>query len=147
MSIKDLVHSKAKAATKSRNTTGQLSLAFLSACETAMGGLNNHNESLHLVSAMHFAGFQSVVGTMWYVLPSSLYLCKWNRTDRTLGRAIRDDDAPVVTDAFYKHLFRNSDTSLPDIRDSAHALHLATEKLRKEGKSFRRWVPFVHFGV
>lgn len=39
--------------------------AFLSACETAKGDKAQPNQSLHLTAAMLFAGFQSVVGTMW----------------------------------------------------------------------------------
>jgi CHAT domain-containing protein len=41
------------------------SLAFLSACETAQGDLNQPDQSLHLCSAMLFCGFESVIGTMW----------------------------------------------------------------------------------
>jgi CHAT domain-containing protein len=40
-------------------------VAFLSACETAMGDGNLPDESVHLAAAMLFLGFRSVVGTMW----------------------------------------------------------------------------------
>ena len=43
------------------------SLAFLSACETAVGDKTVPDESIHIASAMLFAGFRGVVGTMWYV--------------------------------------------------------------------------------
>jgi CHAT domain-containing protein len=43
------------------------SLAYLSACETAKGDDRRPDESLNLVATMFFAGFQSVVGTMWCV--------------------------------------------------------------------------------
>jgi CHAT domain-containing protein len=42
-------------------------LAFLSACETAKGDEKQPDQSVHLAAAMLFAGFKSVVGTMWYV--------------------------------------------------------------------------------
>jgi hypothetical protein len=40
-------------------------LAFLSACETAKGDHDQTEEVVHLASAMLFAGFKSVVATMW----------------------------------------------------------------------------------
>jgi CHAT domain-containing protein len=43
------------------------SLAFLSACETAKGDENLPDEAMHLASAMLFAGYRGVVGTMWSV--------------------------------------------------------------------------------
>ena len=42
-----------------------LSLAFLSACETAKGDNSTPDEAMHLGGVMLFAGFRSVVGTMW----------------------------------------------------------------------------------
>jgi CHAT domain-containing protein len=41
------------------------SLAFLSACETAMGDENLPDEVIHLASTLLFAGFRGVVATMW----------------------------------------------------------------------------------
>lgn len=43
-------------------------LVFLSACETAKVSHEFAHETVHLAAAMMFAGFKSVVGTMWYVL-------------------------------------------------------------------------------
>jgi CHAT domain-containing protein len=40
-------------------------LAFLSACETAMGSADQPDQIMHLAAAMLFAGFKSVVATMW----------------------------------------------------------------------------------
>jgi CHAT domain-containing protein len=40
-------------------------VAFLSACESAMGDGDLPDESVHLAAAMLFLGFRSVVGTMW----------------------------------------------------------------------------------
>lgn len=41
------------------------SLAFLSACQTAMGDVALPDEATHLVGTMLFSGFRGVVGTMW----------------------------------------------------------------------------------
>jgi tetratricopeptide (TPR) repeat protein len=43
-------------------------LAVLSACETAKGDAAQPDQAIHLAGAMLFAGFKSVVATMWYVL-------------------------------------------------------------------------------
>lgn len=40
-------------------------LAFLSACETAKGDEEHSEQVIHLAAAMLFAGFKSVVATMW----------------------------------------------------------------------------------
>jgi CHAT domain-containing protein len=41
--------------------------AFLSACETAKGDQKHADEVVHLAATMLFAGFKSVVATMWCV--------------------------------------------------------------------------------
>jgi CHAT domain-containing protein len=40
-------------------------LAFLSACKTAKGDVNQPDQAVHLAASMLFAGFRSVVATMW----------------------------------------------------------------------------------
>lgn len=45
------------------------SLAFLSACETAMGDKELPDEYINIATTMLFAGFPSVVATMWHVSP------------------------------------------------------------------------------
>jgi CHAT domain-containing protein len=40
--------------------------AYLSACETAKGDTKQPDQGIHLAAAMLFAGFKSVVATMWY---------------------------------------------------------------------------------
>jgi CHAT domain-containing protein len=40
-------------------------LAFLSACETAKGDRDQPDQAVHLAAAILFAGFRSVIGTMW----------------------------------------------------------------------------------
>jgi CHAT domain-containing protein len=41
--------------------------AYLSACETAKGDAEQPDQVMHLAAAMLFAGFKSVVATMWSV--------------------------------------------------------------------------------
>jgi CHAT domain-containing protein len=45
----------------------QAFLAVLSACETAKGDATQPDQAIHLAATMLFAGFKSVVATMWYV--------------------------------------------------------------------------------
>ncbi|KAJ6627697.1 CHAT domain-containing protein [Mycena sp. CBHHK59/15] len=117
-------------ATENYGQTGK-GLVFLSACETAMGDTKVPDEAMHLAATLLFAGFRSVVATMW---------------------TMQDPDGPEIAEAFYGHLFRNADAThpdapvFPDTTDSAHALHLAVAKLRPK-VPFARWVPFVHFGL
>lgn len=107
-------------------------LAFLSACQTAVGDEKVPEESAHLAAGMLAVGFKGVVATMW---------------------SIRDDDAPAVVQAYYKELLalRNARASGEKERQTgaAYALHEAIMALKErvgEG-SFLRWVPFVHFGI
>ncbi|KAJ7926195.1 CHAT domain-containing protein [Mycena leptocephala] len=107
-----------------------MSLAFLSACETAKGDVKVPDEAVHLAATLLFAGFRGVVATMW---------------------SMQDIDGPKIAEPFYKHLFRNCnhDPSVPpDLREAADALHIAVGELRAEANvSFMRWVPFVHYGL
>jgi CHAT domain-containing protein len=59
-------------------------LAFLSACETAQGDMERPDEALHLAATMLYAGFKSVVGTMW---------------------SMGDVDGPIVAGTVYSELF------------------------------------------
>jgi hypothetical protein len=63
-------------------------------------------------------------------------------------RSISDIDGPTIADTFYKILFKDTTTAnpRPDTTQAARALHLAVAKLRSEGVSFVRWVPFIHLG-
>ena len=61
-----------------------------------------------------------------------------------------DEDGPTIVDTFYEELFSGGPDGRPaikpDMTKSALALHLAVKKLRLQGVSFRRWVPFIHMG-
>ena len=61
--------------------------AYLSANHTTVGDEDSPDEVIHLASAMQFAGFRSVIGTMWYV---------------------DDGDTTKITSTFYKHMMEES---------------------------------------
>ncbi|KAJ7839402.1 CHAT domain-containing protein, partial [Mycena leptocephala] len=116
------------------NTEGSrkdMSLAFLSACETAKGDKITPDEAMHLAASLLFTGFRGVVATMW---------------------SMNDTDGPNIADTFYEYLFEDCDPNsippvLPDLTKAAEALHFAVAKLRMEpGMTFGRWVSFVHYG-
>ena len=100
-------------------------LAFLSACHTAAGDLDGTpDEVIHLAAALQFCGFRSVVGTLW---------------------AMEDVDGCEVAEYFYRHMFRTPG-AIPNFRDSAEALNLATREMRKK-LGLDRWIKFVHIGA
>ena len=61
--------------------------AYLSACYTTVGDKESPDEVIHLASAMQFAGFRSVIGTMW---------------------AVDDGETNKITSTFYKHMVDES---------------------------------------
>ena len=100
-------------------------LAFLSACQTAMGDEGLSDEAIHVAAGMLFAGYGGVIGTMW---------------------SISDKLAPEVARDVYEQLFRNG--TRPDYREAARALHGAVARLRDSSKaSFVTWLPFIHVGL
>ncbi|KAF8555187.1 hypothetical protein OG21DRAFT_1508009 [Imleria badia] len=100
-------------------------LAFLSACQTAMGDERLSDEAIHIAAGMLFAGYGGVIGTMW---------------------SISDKLAPGVARDVYEQLFRNG--TRPDYREAARALHEAIGRLRESGRaSFVTWLPFIHVGL
>ncbi|KAF8552793.1 hypothetical protein OG21DRAFT_1415459, partial [Imleria badia] len=100
-------------------------LAFLSACQTAMGDERLSDEAIHIAAGMLFAGYGGVVGTMW---------------------SISDTLAPRVARDVYAQLFRNG--TRPDYREAAHALHEAIGRVRESGTvPFHTWLPFIHVGL
>ena len=83
-------------------------LAYLSACDTAITSASLANESVHIASAFHLAGYQHVIGTLW---------------------PVSDDLAQALAGDFYSYLTRIG-TSPPAPGIAAHALHHATRRLR-----------------
>jgi CHAT domain-containing protein len=100
--------------------------AFLSACHAASGLKELPGEAMHLAAGLQFAGFPSVIATMW---------------------GIRDEDAPKVAEHTYQYLFRNGLDGF-DPSDAATALNRAVLHLREDPKiTVDRWAPFIHFGI
>lgn len=99
--------------------------AFLSACQTATGDGSLADEAVHLAAGMLMAGYKTVVATMW---------------------SIGDEDAPLVAEEVYGHLFEGG---VPDPRRAAVALHKATERLREKVgiRALVKWVPYIHIGL
>ena len=120
LSLSDLMHT----------TSSNAELAFLSACQTAVGDPKIPEESMHLAAGMLAVGYKGVIATMW---------------------SIRDDDAPLVVETYYRELLevRASGTLGKAETGAAYALHEAVKLLRtKCNNELNRWnwVPFVHFG-
>ena len=102
--------------------------AFLSACHTAeLTEESVADEGLHLVAAVQYCGFRSVVGTMW---------------------AMANEDGKDLAKHFYKSMLSGKQTGVPYYQKSAKALRDAAKKLRrKRGITLERWVNFVHYGA
>lgn len=111
-------------------TADRAELAFLSACQTAVGDEKVPEESMHLAAGMLAVGYKGVVATMW---------------------SIQDDDAPLIVETYYRKLLalRASGTLGAGETGAAYALHEAAKRLREEigEKNVLRWAPFVHFGI
>ncbi|KAG1758691.1 CHAT domain-containing protein, partial [Suillus occidentalis] len=99
--------------------------AFLSACHTAVGDKETPDEVIHLAAGLQFAGFKSVVGTLWEV-----------------------DDAVAkhVVEAFYKYMFHPKEEGVMDCTKAAWALNCATHSVKTKVPLEQRMV-FVHIGV
>lgn len=78
--------------------------------------------SISLVNLL-FAGFRSVVATMW---------------------SISDVDGPDVAGLFYERL---RDSGALESENAAGALHYAAQTMRARSVPLKRWVPFIHVGL
>ncbi|KAG8844534.1 hypothetical protein FRB96_003004 [Tulasnella sp. 330] len=108
-----------------------LTLQQVIPCHTATGDRNTPDEGLHLAVAMQFAGFRSVVGTLW---------------------AMDDADGPGVVDSFDKFLFRKKkDRKTGDYKEAARGVSRFTKMIRSREDvrevPFERWVNFIHVGA
>ncbi|EIN05305.1 hypothetical protein PUNSTDRAFT_137988 [Punctularia strigosozonata HHB-11173 SS5] len=100
-------------------------MAFLSACETAKGDFNQPDQVVHLAAAMFFAGFKSVIATLW---------------------SMADADGPEIARSVYQKIFSSKlDHIDPD--DIAYALDEAVTKLRTVQPEPLRWAPYIHLGI
>jgi CHAT domain-containing protein len=101
----------------SRVRAGQAELAYLSACETAMGAVHLPDEAIHICTAFQLAGFRNVIATLW----------------RVPGRAARDTAAVV-----YSELGR---------RQPSQAVNLAARRMREAYRANPyEWAAFIHSG-
>jgi CHAT domain-containing protein len=95
-------------------------LAFLSACETAVGDAALADESLTLAGAFQAAGYRHVIATQWTV------------SDRVMWQLVRD---------FYRNLPREAPEG------AARALHQAVLRTRQHHAEHpAAWAQFVHVG-
>ncbi len=102
---------------------GPRELAFLSACQTATGGLRTLDEAIHLAAAMQLLGYRHVIATLW---------------------SIYDSPAPDVADTVYATL---TATGTPNANHAATALHHAVLALRaKHPTEPLAWAPYLHAG-
>ncbi|RSM86408.1 hypothetical protein DMH04_14180 [Kibdelosporangium aridum] len=106
----------------SRMRLDHAEFAFLSACDSALGGKDLPDESIHLAAALQLAGFTHVIGTLWPI------------GDAPARRVVQDVYAPQGGDRF-------------EPEQSAFALHRATRALRERyPDSPWAWAAHVHFG-
>jgi CHAT domain-containing protein len=94
-------------------------------CETAKPGRSVHHSAMHLASTLLYAGFHSVIGTMW-----------------TMG----DIDGVQVSLEVYNAMLAG-DGDKVDLNVVPYALDTAIRNLREGGVSSDRWATYMHFGV
>ncbi|MFF3957023.1 CHAT domain-containing protein [Streptomyces sp. NPDC001890] len=103
---------------------GQGEFAFLSACRTAMGGVTVPDEAITMASALQYAGWRHVIGTLW---------------------PVGADTAARLCTRLYGDL---TDAGGFDPGSTAYALHCAVRELRAEDPQQPvRWAAFSHFGA
>jgi tetratricopeptide (TPR) repeat protein len=104
-------------------------LAVMSACETARGGGELADESIHITSAFQLAGYANAVGTLW---------------------PVHDAVAVRVTRLLYGALCTEGADGGPELDDTrtAHALHQAVLRCRAVfAASPSLWAAHVHAGA
>lgn len=104
-------------------------LAVMSACETARGGGQLADESIHITSAFQLAGYANAVGTLW---------------------PVHDAVAVRVTRLLYRELCAEGADGGPELDDTrtAHALHQAVRGCRAAfAASPSLWAAHVHAGA
>lgn len=98
-------------------------LAFLSACQTAVGGVRVPDEAIHLAASLQFAGYRHVIATAW---------------------SISDILAPQVARETYAYL---GDTGTLTGSRAAVAIHRAVKSLlAREPRRPDLWAPYLHIG-
>ncbi|KAG8218920.1 hypothetical protein J3R82DRAFT_4628 [Butyriboletus roseoflavus] len=96
--------------------------AYLSACHTTVGDEDSPDEVMHLASAMQFAGFRSVIGTMW---------------------AVDDGETNKITSVFYNNM--KDESGRLDHTRAALALNKTMKKL--VDIPFDQRILYIHLGA
>ncbi|KAJ7733898.1 CHAT domain-containing protein [Mycena metata] len=97
-------------------------LAFISACHSASRDTEETpDKRINLATSLQLCGFRSVIGSLFVVIDAHGYR---------------------LAQEFYEQKFKNG-------KDSATALHLAVEVMRKEKatKEWSNWINFIHLGA
>jgi len=95
--------------------------AYLSACHTTVGDEESPDEVIHLASAMQFAGFRSVIGTMW---------------------AVDDGETNKITSTFYKHMVDES-----GCLDHTRAAFALNKTMKSVDVPFDQRILYIHLGA
>ncbi|KAG6376587.1 hypothetical protein JVT61DRAFT_1568 [Boletus reticuloceps] len=95
--------------------------AYLSACHTTVGDEESPDEEIHLASAMQFAGFRSVIGTMWVV---------------------DDGETNKITSTFYKHMVDES-----GCLDHTRAAFALNKTMRSVNVPLDQRILYIHLGA
>ena len=96
-------------------------IAYLSACHTTVGDQESPDEVIHLAAAMQFAGFRSVIGTMW---------------------AVDDSETSKVISMFYNQMI--DDSGRLDYTRAARALRMT---MKKVDIPMDQRILYVHLGA
>ena len=97
---------------------------YLSACHTTVGDEESPDEVIHLAAAMQFAGFRSVIGTMW---------------------AVDDGHTNEITSKFYQYMLDESGRL--DHTRAALALHRTMNSLRLSKIPLDQRILYIHIGA
>jgi hypothetical protein len=83
------------------------------------------DEASHISTAFQYAGYRSVIGTMWGMV---------NKDGRDLAKDV------------YRSMFSGKDRGEPYYERSARALQQAVQQMRRN-LPLVRWVNYVHYGA
>ena len=93
---------------------------------------------------MLFAGFKSVIATLWYV--DIVNQSRYQLQLRVNSRSMEDVDGPMIAKWFYEELSAQDAEYLePDA--IPRALDTAVRKLRESDPNPCRWAPYIHIGM
>jgi CHAT domain-containing protein len=132
-------------------------LAFLSACETAVGGIYLLDEAIHLAAALMLAGYRQVIATLWpvndqstAVLVTEFYRLLAERLDPATAvhqacRQLRDATARDLAEWFERRYDDSGGTDLAGYEAAADFRSLPDPADRPYADPVY-WAGFAHFG-